>query len=308
MNEKAPKESKFKHTRELVRIALNEGMTQSDIARVCRTQQSVVSHWADGSSKARQSQVAPLIQRFGHKLNRSTSRVYYVEDPPDPEVRWEDTERAQKLLAHKKREAKAGDRRDTLDALKSLQPEVEQWFGATQGDQCWTIEKLIQVDQDDFRRRPLPWRPVVVEGPIIFRHTFTFPTVVERGNQNHLVLEPIERLLVHLASPARFVAVWQRRRLLAGPSFRAWRQRVGTAGGPSHADWVFAHDDAGRWRSKIGPAMELPEVLEHTDRWLAANVQLFSPHDRATAPFLLRKALIERGFDVPGVERIVPQL
>ena len=85
-----PRTPKFKHSRELVRIALGDGMTQVEIARLCRTQQSIVSAWAAGRSKAREDQIKPLLTRYGHRLNRSTSRLYLVQG--QPEVPWEETE------------------------------------------------------------------------------------------------------------------------------------------------------------------------------------------------------------------------
>ena len=38
MSEDQPSRQKFKWTKELVHIALDDGMRQEDIARVCRTQ------------------------------------------------------------------------------------------------------------------------------------------------------------------------------------------------------------------------------------------------------------------------------
>lgn len=306
MNEKAPKESKFKHTRELVRIALNEGMTQSDIARVCRTQQSVVSHWADGSSKARQSQVAPLIQRFGHKLNRSTSRVYYVEDPPDPEVRWEDTERAQKLLQLKSIEPQSCDDPEFRTALGTLGRELYPWPYPEPDTKSLDVDTLIRRDRENFN--PAKWRLIVVEGPVVFRHTFTFPMERARGKQIQLVFEPFRRVIVHLHEPNQLVGVWQWRRSLDELGIDSWQQFTIRHEPGRNGPWVVAHDDAARWNSAIKSAKSLPEFIADFDTTIGSGAQRFGPDDRATAPFLLRKALIERGFDVPGVERIVPQL
>lgn len=69
---------KYKYTRELIKIALDDGMTQAEIARLCRTQQSVVSKWKNGQSRATEAQVAELIKRYGHRLQRATKRVYLL--------------------------------------------------------------------------------------------------------------------------------------------------------------------------------------------------------------------------------------
>jgi len=98
MTELKPKKKKFKYTREVVRIALDDGMTQQEIADLCRVQQSKVSAWSRGESKALEHEVAPLKKRFGHRLNRTTSRVYLVAKEEGPPASWEDTERARRLL------------------------------------------------------------------------------------------------------------------------------------------------------------------------------------------------------------------
>ncbi len=305
MIQKDSKEPKFKHTRELVRIALNEGMTQAEIARLCRTQQSVVSHWGNGSSKARQSQIAPLIQQFGHKLNRSTSRVYYVEDPPDPNARWEDTERAKKLLALEKVEAR--DEKFRAEFVR-LYREINPWPHPGVGPENLDVDWLVNSDRENFSSRPANWRVVVVEGPVVFRHVFTFPTEAQRGQQVHLTLEPFRRVIVHLHEPNHLVAVWQWRRSLTGTALASWREFGLSSYRVNEPLRVFAHDDAARWTSKVRNAMAPADFIADFDAKLGLGTERFSPHDRATAPFLLRKALIERGFDVPGVERIVPQL
>ena len=78
---KNAKKRPFKLTRELIRLALNNGWTQSEIATKCRTQQSVVSAWKIGGKYATEAQIMPLLEIFGHKLRRSTFRVYWALDP-----------------------------------------------------------------------------------------------------------------------------------------------------------------------------------------------------------------------------------
>lgn len=78
-----PRTPKFKHTREVVRFALEE-MTQDEIARLCRVPQSTVSAWASGKARAREQVLKPLVARYGHRLNRTTSRLYLVQGEPTP--------------------------------------------------------------------------------------------------------------------------------------------------------------------------------------------------------------------------------
>ena len=77
---KNAKNKPFKLTRELIRLALNDGWTQQEIAGKCRTQQSVVSAWKAGSKYASEQQLKPLLEIYGHKLRRKAFRVYWSRD------------------------------------------------------------------------------------------------------------------------------------------------------------------------------------------------------------------------------------
>jgi len=71
------KNGRFKKTRQLVRFAKNDDMTQSEIAKVCGVEQSTVSNWENGKLKATEQQVHPLLELYGHKLGRKASKVYW---------------------------------------------------------------------------------------------------------------------------------------------------------------------------------------------------------------------------------------
>lgn len=71
------KKKPFKQTRELVRLALNNGWTQTEIAKTCRTQQSVVSAWSKGEKLGTEQQLKPLLDLFGYKLRRNTFKLYW---------------------------------------------------------------------------------------------------------------------------------------------------------------------------------------------------------------------------------------
>lgn len=73
---------KFPQTKELVRIALNDGMTQSEIARMCRTQQSQVSKWKSGERLATRDQVRELVKLYGDKLRRVPFKLYQTRGNP----------------------------------------------------------------------------------------------------------------------------------------------------------------------------------------------------------------------------------
>lgn len=75
---KNAKKKPFKLTRQLIRLALNDGWTQREIAGKCRVQQSIVSAWSKGAKCATEAQLVPLLEIYGHKLERNTFRVYWA--------------------------------------------------------------------------------------------------------------------------------------------------------------------------------------------------------------------------------------
>ncbi|WP_312381240.1 hypothetical protein [Stutzerimonas balearica] len=77
---KNTKKKPFKLTRQLIRLALNDGWTQREIAEKCRVQQSIVSAWSKGGKYATEAQLMPLLEIYGHKLRRNTFRVYWSFD------------------------------------------------------------------------------------------------------------------------------------------------------------------------------------------------------------------------------------
>lgn len=72
---------KFKQTKQLVRLALNDGWTQNEIKDACGVQQSIVSGWKSGSKQGTEQQLKPLLEIYGHKLRRNSFRVYWNIDP-----------------------------------------------------------------------------------------------------------------------------------------------------------------------------------------------------------------------------------
>jgi transcriptional regulator with XRE-family HTH domain len=79
--EKKPNKRKFRQTRQLVRMALNDGWTQKEIEKKCRISQSIVSGWKSGSTLATEEQIKPLLEIYGNKLRRKSFQVYQCYDP-----------------------------------------------------------------------------------------------------------------------------------------------------------------------------------------------------------------------------------
>jgi transcriptional regulator with XRE-family HTH domain len=76
-HEKMEDNKKFRYTKQLVGMALRDGWTQKQIADACRTQQSVVSAWKNGSKQAQEGQLKKLLDLYGSKLRRRTAKVYH---------------------------------------------------------------------------------------------------------------------------------------------------------------------------------------------------------------------------------------
>lgn len=246
--ESKPTKKKFKHTKELVKVAIDSGMTQSEIAKLCRTQQSVVSNWAKGSSKALEHQIAPLLKRFGAQLNRTTSRVYLVG-----------------------------------------------LHIATAGG-----------DREDFDGKEWPPKLARVEGPIVFRYTFW---TLAQGTRAPVKM-PIRRWLIHRQPGGRFVLVRQDRRMLDGGRLARWREvvaHVARFGLNVDPTWLDCNDDAARWISQIEKPMDAVRLVSWVDDFLKNPNGNHSPHDELALPFLVRKALVEQGCEIDGVEHFIGQ-
>lgn len=70
-------------------MAIRDGWTQTQIAKECRTQQSVVSDWKNGSKQATEQQLRKLLEIYGPRLRRKSFRIYHrwVEVPDqEPEI------------------------------------------------------------------------------------------------------------------------------------------------------------------------------------------------------------------------------
>ena len=252
MSEDKPSRQKFKWTKELVHIALNDGMTQEEISKVCRTQQSVVSSWNNGKSKATEQQLAELLRRYGARLNRTTAKVYLVSSSPAP-----------------------------------------------------MVETGPQT-----KHKPERTRVVQVEGPVLFRYTFCRPKRIERAKSVDLGREPIARWILHDLRRGKLLLVAQERRILSGRDLKRWANEVNGLGTfsssvtPAYTHWVDCTDDAGRWLSVLESPQSVEELLRFVDEYLADPKRRHSPHDELVLPYLIRKALVEHGHPVPGIDRI----
>lgn len=69
--------------------------------------------------------------------------------------------------------------------------------------------------------------------------------------------------------------------------------------------WVDCADDAGRWISSLAGPTDAAGLLSYCDNYIGDPQRAHSPHDELALPFLLRKFLVDLGYDVPGVVRLL---
>lgn len=317
-----PPKKKFKYTRELVRIALAEGMTQEEIAKTCRVSQPIVSKWAKGKSQGSEQSMAPLLKLYGSRLSRSTARIYLAMDAEDP--RWEKSEMGQDFLAGKA----AVPQLDTIrlgithhhsHGAPRARGLAERIGLRLSGAATW--EELQDVIQVRFASE-YPTKLVQVEGPVIFRHAFVRLDGRLQRNGIERFWTPIARWSLHDGLRGKFVLVRQYRRHLQPTEMTGWdaqrtRQEASVVSRkagygernlqllPSlSSHWVESADDTARWICRVERPMTIEELLNLVDSYVQDSTQLHTVHDQKTLPFLVRKALIERRYSVPGVERI----
>lgn len=73
----------YEQTQRLVNIAIKSGLTQAEIAKQCRVDQSTVSRWKKGHSRAGLAQVKPLLTRYGDRMERPPFQLYQRQTPKD---------------------------------------------------------------------------------------------------------------------------------------------------------------------------------------------------------------------------------
>jgi hypothetical protein len=332
---------RYRETRELVRIALNDGMTQAEIARLCRTQQSQVSMWANGPRKARTHQLEPLIERYGDRVRQGSQRSYLTgfEQP----VPWEESEilAAIKSLTEAVQRAAARDT-DTdktkdpyfnpawqriPESVSAEKQKVEALLGVSLDEVSPSqLDDIAQQAQQSIVQRGVP-QIEIVTGPLVFRHLFRRLAPRQAGRDVATGWQGEARWLVHQLVHESFVLIRQQRRRLVGIEEQWWQSirenagdghfenvpwNVSRRGGARNRDdkirippdptpWVECSDDSARWISEIEGPYTLAELLDRAD--VLCNEPAVGPHDRATVPFLIRKALADRGLPVPGVSR-----
>lgn len=319
-----PPRKKYKHTRQLVQMALDDGMTQKEIADACRVQQSVVSKWKNGESRGTEEQLAKLIKKYGHRLNRTTSRVYRVMAAPD--ARWETTELGSQIVALYRLAEQLSATSDQQGAVR-FDTELRRLWGVTYPEygrmRNWQypLSMMIEHHQIVFAST-FPTKVAQVEGPILFRYSFCRfePRADRRGIDVPRI--PVSRWAVHDGQLGRLILVRQYRAALTAHKHERWKEdigdvsqtisalaekvqaKAGTAPPLVPSFWVDSAEDAAKWICRIEAPMTVEELLAFADQYVDDPLQIHNPHDELALPFLLRKALVEHGHQVPGIEKI----
>lgn len=276
--------SKYRHTRALLALAVADGLTQAEIARLCRVSQPIVSGWVNGKGLAFTHQVAELVRRYGHRLNRGAYRLYDVVTVD--EQAWAASHAARALDDHHAWQL-------TRDLFGDGVPN-DPGVGA--------VRRLARVTWASQNTSP---RLVRVEGAVVWRGTIEhlYDVVVARQAGTSAWTPrrvPLERWVVHRAADGLLRVAAQHPRLLLPQAWATLRERF--AHMQPFARRVHSADDAGAWLTELHGPFDVPALLAWVDAALAEHDE---PNASATVPFLLRKALLEHGYEVDGVEVIV---
>ena len=283
----------FRQTKKLIRLALDDGWTQKEIAGKARVQQSVVSGWATGKAKAKRHQIEFLLEEYGSQLRKLSTSVYctqhlYYELSPKILSFFESCGVDVHPLEGK-------DNISFADARKLLRGKCSE----AQLQQFNEFEQL----SDEVTTQ--------VEAPIIFK--FTFQDEVVRYKQRKKI--STERWILHSLSGQRFVLAIQSRRQLSDQQLEAeMKRRKGFR--YLDYDWprvgiedIFittCNDEAARWYTTLCEFNSVETIIQKVCGILESRQSdaLYNMQDLTTLPFLLKKALCEAGFHVKGVRKI----
>lgn len=375
------KRARLAETRKIVKLALDDGWSEAEIARRCRVDADKVAAWKNGKERARRHELQPLIDAFGWRLSRQKARVYLVVDP-EAAPKWDDSEQARTLraaasemtaleerhaellqainliarhVAINRLQATVAEKVTKFMAVRDAQPDPAEPAPPTEArrhyvgremapavsmnDAELTASRRILAMTDDETadltrlyklREQFPYnidgtikltrahfeethhlRPALIGGRVVFAYLIAHPAP-SIGRDPRLRREPVARWVVHHLGADRFILVRQKRRTLSAARTQRWKASLEQASGAwrlpgTHAaatlnpEFVDAPDDAARWLATIEPPMTLAELLTFADAAIADPDRPHGPNDEVSLPFLLRKALIEQRFDVPGV-------
>ncbi|HIE01797.1 MAG TPA: XRE family transcriptional regulator [Thiotrichaceae bacterium] len=272
---------KYPYTKEVVDAARKEGMTQIEIAKLCRIQQSTVSGWSKGEKIAPIHVIKPLIEKYGTQINKKHSRVYFAYERRyiiNDTVLSLCAEHAESLKTH-------------LGEIYNTQQEFFQVFEKTGVVLSTKKKKPFEPSEKDklldsaySEKESI----VQVEGKIIFKYHFQRKTDQQTNKPgSRTKLFTWQRWIIHELGAGELTWVVQIRREIKGCLI----------------DTLY--DDA-KWKSLIMSPRKPEEIIQRAEKYIAQeNFDVNNFNDKAVLPFLLRKSFIENGYYIEGIEKIL---
>ena len=170
MGESNKARKKFPLTKRLMKLAREDGKSQEQIAKICRTQQSIVSAWSRGEGLAYEDQIADLLVSYGPILRKQTSKLYYSLDQ---KVVW--TSSLISGLQDYCVEVSIGDAEVSTNLSKLDSEEIQKYIGKSISPEF--VEELKarcnKCEKTGWEKLFFPKPKYTrVMGPILFQHTF----------------------------------------------------------------------------------------------------------------------------------------
>jgi hypothetical protein len=276
---------KYPYTKEVVNAARKDGMTQTKIAKLCRTQQSIVSGWSKGETLAPIHVIKPLIEKYGTQINKKYSRVYFAY-----QIRYTINDAVLSLCGEHVESLKTH-----LDEIYNTPKEFLQVFEKTgivvskerkrkKDESGFVVSELSQKEELLKSAYSEKDSIVQIEGKIIFKYHFQ-EKIDSPGARKKKFTWQI--WIIHELGAGEFTLVIQHRRKIKG----------------NPIDTLY---DEAKWKSHILSPLKPEEIIQRAENYI--DNQLNDYHhvnDKAVLPFLLRKSFIENGYYIEGIDKIL---
>jgi hypothetical protein len=268
---------KYPYTKEVVNAARKDGMTQTEIAKLCRTQQSIVSGWSKGEILALIHVIKPLIEKYGTQINKKYSRVYFAYKQHytiNNAVLSLCGEHAESLKTHL-----------DLDEIYNTQEEFFQVF-EKKGIVISTERKNPYEPSEEEKLLESAYSEkdsiVQVEGKIIFKYHFQ----KENNKIGSSKKFTWQRWIIHELGAGEFTWVAQLRREIEG----------------NPIDTLY---DEAKWKSQIFSPLKPEEIIQRAENYMGRLNEHQYVNDKAVLPFILRKSFIENGYYIKDIDKIL---
>jgi len=274
---------KYPYTKEVVNAARKDGMTQTEIGKLCRVQQSIVSGWSKGEILAFIHVIKPLIEKYGTQINKRYSRVYFAY-----KQHYTINDAVLSLCAEHAESLKT-----YLDEIYNTPKDFFQVFEKT--GIVVSTERNIKKDESGYVVSELSQKEklldsaysekdsiVQVEGKIIFKYHFQ----KENNKIGSSKKFTWQRWIIHELGAGELTWVVQRRREIKG----------------NPIDTLY---DEAKWKSQIFSPLKPEEIIQRAENYMGRLNEHQYVNDKAVLPFLLRKSFIENGYYIKDIDKIL---